>query len=103
MRKSFRDSENKKKILYGFFIKGQKTKKKVTTEEAVAEIRKKLSVDQFVKPKQVKHYSLNCQVSIRYYSFSMKKKTMKKVEIMTAMMKELGNFATQLYEKRQSV
>ena len=47
-------SEDQKNILYVLFIKGQKSKKKVTPEEAVAEIRKKLPVDQFVKPKQVK-------------------------------------------------
>ena len=54
MRSNFRYSEDQKKILYGLFIKGQKSKKKVTPEEAVADIRKKLLVDQFVKPKQVK-------------------------------------------------
>ena len=50
----FRYSEDQKKILNGLFIKGQKSKKKVTTEKAVAEIRKKLPVDQFVKPKHLK-------------------------------------------------
>ena len=40
--------------MYGLFIKGQKSRKKVTLEEAFAGIRKKLLVDQFVKPKQVK-------------------------------------------------
>ena len=54
VRSNFRYSEDQKKILYGLFIKGQKSKKKVTPEEAVADIRKKLLVDQFVKPKQVK-------------------------------------------------
>ena len=52
--KNFRYSEDQKKILYGLFIKGQKSKKKATPEEAVAKIRKKLPIDQFVKPKQVK-------------------------------------------------
>ena len=54
LRSNFRYSEDQKKILYGLFIKVQKSKKKVTSEEAVAEIRKKLPVDQFVKPKHVK-------------------------------------------------
>ena len=45
VRSNFRYSEDQKKILYGLFIKGQKSKKKVTPEEAVAEIRKKLPVD----------------------------------------------------------
>ena len=54
VRSNIRYSEDQKKILYGLFIKGQKSKKKVTPEEAVADIRKKLLVDQFVKPKQVK-------------------------------------------------
>ena len=54
VRSNFQYSEDQKKILYEFFIKGQKSKKKATPEKAVAEIRKKLSVDQFVKPKQVK-------------------------------------------------
>ena len=49
--KNFRYSEDQKKILYGLFIKGQKSKKKATPEEAVAKIRKKLPIDQFVKPK----------------------------------------------------
>ena len=54
VRKNVRYSEDQRKILYGLFIKGQKSKKKVTPEEAVAEIRKKLPVDRFVKPKQIK-------------------------------------------------
>ena len=54
VRKNSQYSEDQKNILYVLFIKGQKSKKKVTPEEAVAEIRKKLPVDQFVKPKQVK-------------------------------------------------
>ena len=54
VRSNFQYSEDQKNILYGLFIKGQKSKIKVTPEKAVAEIRKKLPVDQFVKPKQVK-------------------------------------------------
>ena len=54
LRSNFRYSEDQKKILYGLFIKVKKSKKKVPYEEAVAEIRKKLPVDQFVKPKHVK-------------------------------------------------
>ena len=41
VRRNFQYSEDQKKILYGLFIKGQKSKK-VTPEEANAEIRKKL-------------------------------------------------------------
>ena len=41
VRSNFRYSEDQKNILYGLFIKGQKSKK-VIPEEANAEIRKKL-------------------------------------------------------------
>jgi hypothetical protein len=36
------------------FITGEKTKKKFTAEQAVQEIRKKLTVEDFVKVTQVK-------------------------------------------------
>ena len=54
VRSNFQYLEDQEMMLYGLFTIGQKNKKKVTPEEAVVEIRKKLSADQFVKTKQVK-------------------------------------------------
>ena len=54
VRSNFQYLEDQEMMLYGLFTIGQKNKKKVTPEEAVAEIRKKLPADQFVKTKQVK-------------------------------------------------
>lgn len=94
--------------MYRLFIKGQKNKKKLTPEEAVTEIRKKHPVEQFVKTKQVKPLfnqlaSLVKKESSTWTLHPMSKKTRKKVEIMTTIMKELGNFATQIYKNEKNI
>lgn len=105
VRSNFQYLEDQEMMLYGLFTIGQKNKKKVTPEEAVAEIRKKLPADQFVKTKQVKALfnrlaSLVIKRKLNMDITSESKKTRKKVEIMTTMMKDLGNFATQTYRNR---
>ena len=53
-RSSFRYSTNQKKILYELFMQGEKNNKKLTPEQVQQEIRKKLSIEEFVTSRQVK-------------------------------------------------
>ena len=102
VRSHFRYSKDQKNILYGLFIKGQKIKTKANPEKAIAEFRNKLSVDQFVKPKQVRALFTQSESLAKKRKLNMDIPGRKKVEIMTTM-EELENLTTQIYQNRQSV